>query len=158
MTYRSWFEAHSLKHAAIVSKLLKAGFSENAIIDYFEFESMCKNEPGFCPLYATHTKCHDMEHLNCYFCACPHFRFDDAGLFEAEGIVHYSLCAIDAPKGSLAIFGSSAHQDCSACTLPHQRSVIASHFDTEWQRIMAACLPPAQIPEPHAKTEKEEDF
>lgn len=145
MTYLSWFEAHSLKHAAVVSKLLSQGISRDAIIDYFEFDSMCDNEPHFCPLYATHTKCHEMEQLNCYLCACPHFRFDDAGLFEESGIINYSRCAINAPKGEVAIFGNSAHQDCSACTVPHQRSVIVSHFNTDWKQIMAPCLPP--VPE-----------
>ena len=41
------------------------------VIEYFKFENMVKNEPDFCPLYKDNKKCHDMEDLNCYLCACP---------------------------------------------------------------------------------------
>lgn len=55
------------------------GNTKQEIIEYFRFENMVKNEPDFCPLYKDNKKCHDMEDLNCYLCACPHFRFDDNG-------------------------------------------------------------------------------
>ncbi|MBV5348753.1 hypothetical protein JZU61_03745, partial [bacterium] len=59
--------------------------SESEVIEYFRFENMVVNEPKFCLLYAENKKCHETEHLNCYWCACPHFRFNDKGFSTQEG-------------------------------------------------------------------------
>jgi hypothetical protein len=162
MTYLEWFESHAAKHAAIVKKLLDRGFAKAEIIDYFDFDNMCEAEPDFCPLYAEKRKCHDMERLNCYLCACPWFRFDDNGLDRGnrESEVRnwergtqnpeprtknqktrYSRCAINAKDGKPLVFGNAIHQVCSACLLPHRRSFVEKHFDTDWKKIMKECGP-----------------
>jgi len=139
MTYIEWFDAHAQKHAAIVKKLLTHGFDKNQIIDYFDFDNMVRREPEFCPLYAEAKKCHPMKQLNCYLCACPHFRFNDDGLRAENARIVYSECAIDAKDGKAVIFAAAVHQDCTACTVPHRRSYVDKVFDLEWKKIMAAC-------------------
>ncbi len=139
MTYIEWFEAHARRHEAIVEKLLEKGMDKTAIIDYFDFDNMVKAEPGFCPLYAENRKCHDMAALNCYLCACPNFRFDDAGIEKVAGKTLFSTCAIDSKEGKAGVFGDTIHQDCSGCGVPHRREYIEKVFDTSWKRIMAKC-------------------
>ncbi len=146
MSYIKWFEDHAEKHRKVVQKLLAEGLDKEAIIAYFDFENMVRNEPGFCPLYQEKNedgtlgkKCHDMEHLNCYLCACPNFRFKDEGLEEREGKTVYSFCAIDSKEGRQGVYGDKIHQDCSGCTVPHHVSYVRKHFDTEWKKIMKAC-------------------
>ncbi len=152
MTYAEWFEFHAKRHGEIVAKLLNRGYDKAAIIDYFDFDNMVTAEPDFCPLYAEKKKCHDMERLNCYLCACAYFRFNDDGIdvlerteenekreAESGGLTVYSFCAIDAVDGKQAVFGDAVHQDCSQCLLPHRRGFIEKHFDTNWKTIMASC-------------------
>lgn len=139
MTYGEWFDAHAQKHEAVVKKLIAQGMDKKAILDYFDFDNMVQAEPDFCPLYAHKKKCHDMEKLNCYLCACPNFRFSDSGIGTAEGKTLYSRCAIDSKEGNAAVYGDAVHQDCSRCTVPHRRDYIEKVFDTQWKRIMAKC-------------------
>ena len=61
--------------------------NNEAIIEYFKYDNMKKNEPDFCPLYNLNKKCHEMEDLNCYLCACSYFRFNDKGSYH----LNYSL-------------------------------------------------------------------
>lgn len=79
MTYEEWFLKQGELHKNVMKKLTNKSIDE--IIEYFKFENMVKNEPDFCPLYKDNKKCHDMENLNCYLCACPNFRFKDEGFF-----------------------------------------------------------------------------
>ncbi|MEJ2469227.1 MAG: hypothetical protein P8Y65_09765 [Campylobacterales bacterium] len=139
MGYSEWFEAHAKAHKKIVEKLLKRGYSKEQIIDYFDFDNMVEAEPDFCPLYADKKKCHDMEKLNCYLCACPNFRFSDSGLRKEDGKTVYSKCAINSKEGKAGVYGDAIHQDCSGCTVPHHRDYIEKVFDTEWKKIMAKC-------------------
>ncbi len=139
MSYGEWFTAHAAKHKKIVEKLLQQGFDTEQIIDYFDFESMVKNEPGFCPLYAEGRKCHEMEKLNCYLCACPNFRFSDEGVDKIEGKIRYSFCSIDSKEGRAGIYGEKIHQDCSKCSVPHHRNYVQKHFSLEWFEVMQAC-------------------
>jgi len=139
MSYLSWFEEHASKHKQIVDKLLAQGCDQEAIIDYFDFENMCEREPDFCPLYKEHRKCHDMEKLNCYLCACPNFRFNDEGFKTHEGITTFSHCSIDSKDGRQGRYGDAIHQDCSKCTVPHHRSYVQKHFDPDWKKIMKGC-------------------
>ncbi len=141
MTYREWFDTHAAKHAALLARLEALGMEQEEIIGYFDFENMRHAEPDFCPLYAQNVKCHDMPSLNCYFCACPHFRFDDAGIALEEGAVRYSRCSIDAPEGRSYRFENAIHQDCSLCLIPHRRAFVSARFDPLWSRAMAASLP-----------------
>lgn len=140
MSYISWVEAHAAKHKTIVNKLQKQEFTKAQIIDYFDFENMVKTEPEFCPLYAEHKKCHDMESLNCYLCACPNFRFKDEGLQKIEDKTQYSFCDIDSKDGAQGIYGQAIHQDCSKCGVPHHRSYVEKHFDLDWKKVMQKCI------------------
>ncbi|EFU69798.1 conserved hypothetical protein [Aliarcobacter butzleri JV22] len=78
MTYEEWFLNQGKEHQKIITKLKDYNIDE--IIDYFKFENMVINEPNFCLLYKENKKCHNIENLNCYLCACPYFRFNDKGL------------------------------------------------------------------------------
>ncbi len=139
MSYTEWFETHATKHRKIVAKLLEHGYSDDEIIDYFDFDNMVRNEPDFCPLYAQQKKCHDMEQLNCYLCACHNFRFNDDPKTEETGEKCYSTCAIDSKDGARFKYGNAIHQDCSGCTVPHHRSYIRNHFDADWRTVMSQC-------------------
>lgn len=138
MTYLNWFRSHAQKHHRLVQKLLHRGLDKEAIIDYFDFDNMAENEPDFCELYKTRTKCHDMESLNCYLCACPNFRFND-NAEPCDGITTYSHCAIDSKEGAVFEHDNSRHQDCSGCTVPHHKAYICNHFNLNWLKIMAKC-------------------
>lgn len=134
MTYGQWYASQAEKHAAVMAKL--TDLDPEAVVEYFSFESMVKNEPDFCLLYATQTKCHAIEHLNCYMCACPHFRFNDNGVTTVEGKTLYSYCAINAPQGRRFESDDAIHHDCSACTVPHHKTYILNHFSRDWKAIM----------------------
>lgn len=139
MGYSAWFHKHAAKHKAIVDKLLSRGMDKDAIIDYFVYENMVQNEPAFCPLYKKNKKCHEMEHLNCYLCACPNFRFSDEGIVEKNALLQMSGCAINRKQGRLIESKGKLHQDCTFCTLPHERTYIEMVFDTDWLEIMKRC-------------------
>jgi len=146
MSYTASFEEQASKHKAVMKKLLAKGLNRDEIIAYFDFENMVKNEPDFCPLYKEKNsdgslgrKCHDMERLNCYLCACPNFRFNDEGVEKKEGKTLYSFCSIDSKDGAQGVYGDAVHQDCSNCTVPHHVSYIEKHYDEDWKKIMNAC-------------------
>ncbi len=139
MSYKYWFNTHSHKHEIIMSKLLKKSYTKEQIINYFDFDSMVKNENDFCPLYKENKKCHDMESLNCYLCACPNFRFDDVGIKEVGKNTQYSFCDIESKDGKQGVYGDKIHQDCSKCGVPHHRSYIEKHFNFDWKMIMNSC-------------------
>ena len=134
MSYKDWFEAHGKKHAAVMQKLTH--LSDDEVITYFRFENMRIKEPDFCPLYAENKKCHDMEDLNCYLCACPNFRFDDEGFKEVEGRSLKSYCAIDSKEGDVFKTEDAIHQNCSGCTVPHHEAYIKKHFTRDWFEVM----------------------
>jgi len=139
MSYSSWFTQHSQKHKLIVDKLLQKGLNKAQIIDYFDFDSMVQNEKEFCPLYADNKKCHDMESLNCYLCACPNFRFDDNGIKKLKENTQYSFCDIDSKDGAQGVYGEAIHQDCSKCSVPHHKSYVEKNFDLDWRKAMKKC-------------------
>jgi len=134
MSYKKWFDAHAAKHRAIMEKL--SHLSDEEVIAYFRFENMVKNEPEFCPLYAENKKCHDMEELNCYLCACPNFRFNDAGFAVEEGKTLFSTCSIESPDGDRYVSDTAIHQNCAGCIVPHRESYIQKVFDRDWLKIM----------------------
>jgi Zn-finger protein len=139
MDYRSWYEQHGAKHREIVDRLVEQGLSDDEIIDYFDFENMLDAEPGFCYLYKERKKCHDVESLNCYLCACPLFRFSDEGLRRENGRTVYSECAIDCKHGAQFVYGDAVHQDCSNCFVPHARAYVRRNFDRDWFVAMQGC-------------------
>lgn len=139
MSYASWFYAHGAKHATLMQALKAQGMDDASIMTYFRFENLAKTQTDFCPLFATQEPCHTMPKLNCFLCACPHFRFDDAGCGTHDGAVIYSYCAIDAKEGKLARFGDALHQDCSECTLPHKEAVVRKELKMSWFETMGEC-------------------
>ncbi len=134
MTYMEWFDSHAKKHADIMKTL--TCLSDDEVIDYFIFENMQKNHPDFCPLYVDNKKCHEIEELNCYFCACNHFRFSDNGLREEGTKTVYSICDIDAKESKNFETANAVHLDCSDCLIPHKRSVIKKYFSRDWKKVM----------------------
>lgn len=139
MSYKVWFDDHASEHKKIVSKLVAKKYSKEQIIAYFDFDSMVKNEPEFCPLYKDNKKCHEMESLNCYLCACPNFRFDDSGIKEVGENTQYSFCGIDSKDGAQGVYGDKIHQDCSKCGVPHHKAYVEKHFDLDWKVAMKEC-------------------
>ncbi len=138
MTYKQWFETHGTKHYHLTQKLIKKGLTQDEIIAYFRFENMVEKEQGFCELYKTNTKCHEMEELNCYLCACPNFRFTMEPELKDGKRIH-SHCSIDSKDGAIFEHENNIHQDCSGCLVPHSDSYIAKHFDLSWRAIMKDC-------------------
>ncbi|WP_418186243.1 hypothetical protein ACNSOS_05525 [Aliarcobacter vitoriensis] len=134
MTYKKWFLQHAKKHQDILKKLEDKTPSD--ILEYFKFENMVKNEQDFCLLYKENKKCHNIDDLNCYLCACPHFRFNDLGIKEENNKTLYSFCSINSKKGSIFEAENNIHQDCSNCVIPHKRNFIKKNFDRDWLNIM----------------------
>ena len=134
MSYSSWFQAHGEKHKKIIDKI--GHLSDEEIIDYFYFDNMVKNETDFCPLYADNKKCHDNEELNCYFCACPNFRFNDKGFRKQENKTLFSTCDINSKEGSQYISDDAIHQNCAGCFVPHSKAYIKKHFKRNWFEAM----------------------
>jgi Zn-finger protein len=134
MSYKQWFDAHAAKHAAIMEKL--TSLSDSAVIEYFRFENMVVNEPSFCLLYAENKKCHEVENLNCYWCACPYFRFNDSGFSTKEGRTLYSLCSVESKEGAQFLSDKSIHQDCTGCLIPHQENTLKKDFNRNWRTTM----------------------
>ncbi|MBV5320199.1 MAG: hypothetical protein JZU62_00775 [Sulfuricurvum sp.] len=134
MTYKQWFDAHASKHRAIMDKL--SALSDDEVIEYFRFENMVEKESDFCPLYVENKKCHDTEDLNCYLCACPNFRFNDAGFHNVGDKTLFSTCSIDSPDGDRFITDTAIHQNCAGCLVPHSELYIAKVFDRNWGTIM----------------------
>ena len=125
MSYTTWIKNHSIKHKRIINKL--SSLSDDEIIKYFDFDNMVKNEPDFCPLYKENKKCHDMEKLNCYLCACPLFRLD----------LKQSYCEINSKYGTKKEGKDGfIHQNCSNCNIPHQVPYIKKNFSKDWSFIM----------------------
>lgn len=134
MTYTQWLSLHVKKHKAIMQKL--KNLSKKEVVEYFAYENMKKNEPDFCPLYAQNKKCHEMEELNCYLCACLHFRFCDEGVQKVEDKMLFSFCEIDSKNGKVFESEKAIHQDCSSCTLPHTKKFIFKVFDRDLEKIL----------------------
>jgi len=134
MSYSSWFQEHGEKHKKIIKKL--SHLSDDELIEYFRFDNMVKNEPNFCPLYEQNKKCHENKELNCYFCACPNFRFNDEGFKDVEGRKLFSTCSIDSKDGSQYILEDAIHQNCAGCFVPHWEKYIKKNFTRDWFHAM----------------------
>lgn len=126
MTYESWHEEHAKKHKRLVEKL--SHLSDDEIISYFDFDNMVEKEATFCLLYAEKKKCHDTDKLNCYLCACPHFRVGE----------YSSSCDINSKHGgTMTSPDGFVHQDCSGCVVPHSVKYIKKNFSRNWKEIMS---------------------
>lgn len=124
MSYFEWAKEDNQKHNAVIEKLKQQAFTKEQIMDYFVYENMVQHEPDFCPLYQKAEKCHNVEYLNCYFCGCPHFCFDDNGIETRNGLIVKSQCNIDSKKALKFVYEGVEHLDCSACSLPHTKSFV----------------------------------
>jgi Zn-finger protein len=130
MTYQEWFEDHGKKTNAIIQKLREKKYHQKQIIEYFRYETLSLQEPSFCPLFASKSKCHDIKELNCLFCGCPYLQFD----------TNSSRCSIDSKDGrQITTDDGATHQDCSSCSVPHREKFILSKFDYDWFRVMREC-------------------
>ncbi len=129
MSYKTWFENHAQKHKKIINKL--DGFSDDEIIEYFDYENMKDKEIDFCPLYKDNKRCHDIEELNCYMCGCSNFRLT----------TEKSFCNINSKYGD-TIVGKNGfiHQDCSKCAIPHGKFFIKKNFNKDWKIMMKDVL------------------
>lgn len=134
MSYNSWFQSHGEKHKKIMDKLYH--LSNEECIHYFRFENMVQKEPDFCPLYKEHKKCHENETLNCYFCACPNFRFNDNGFEKQKSKTLFSTCDIASKDGSQYISNDAIHQNCAGCFVPHSETYIKKNFKRDWFEAM----------------------
>ena len=132
-----WFDAHALKHKRIVDKLVELDYSKEQIVEYFDFDNMVKEEINFCPLYKDNKKCHEMDELNCYLCACPNFRFSDDGIDNYNEFKILSKCDIN--NGEEFVGKGVIHHDCSSCTVPHHKSYALKNFSLNWREIMSEC-------------------
>ena len=131
MTYTDWADKHLASRQEIQGELEAHGCSREQVIDYFDFDSMVVNEPDFCPLYKTNTKCHSTGKLNCYLCACPHFKCADEPLeTRIDGTKVFSVCMIASTKANTFNSDGNIHCDCSSCLVPHNTSVALKHYDT----------------------------
>lgn len=137
MKYIEWFEAHAIKHKKIVDKLIELNYTKVQIVEYFDFDNMVENETEFCPLYKENKKCHDMDDLNCYMCACPNFRFNDDGLEINNEVKTLSKCDID--NGEEFRGKGVIHQDCSSCSVPHHETYALKNFSLDWREMMKDC-------------------
>jgi len=134
MSYASWFQEHGEKHRKIIERL--SHLNDNELIQYFRFENMVQKEPDFCPLYRENKMCHENKELNCYFCACPNFRFKDTGIKQLKGKTLFSICSIESKNGSQYISDDTIHQNCSGCFVPHSEYYIKKHFTRNWFKAM----------------------
>jgi len=134
MSYGDWFQAHGTKHKKIIEKLQH--LSDDELIAYFRFDNMVKYEPDFCPLYKENKKCHDNETLNCYFCACPNFRFKDEGFEIQQKRTLFSYCDIDSKDGDQYLMDDAIHQNCAGCFVPHSEAYIKKYFTRDWFQAM----------------------
>jgi len=139
MSYTSWLKQHTQKHQKIIQKLLDKNYSQEQIIEYFDFDNMKQKEPEFCPLYAKDKKCHDMKELNCYICACPNFRFNEEGLGEYDSHPILSKCAINNGSTIASKKDGAIHQNCTNCTVPHHKSFVEKHFSLDLKEILQKC-------------------
>jgi len=129
MTYTEWETYDNNRRKLIINKLQAQGKSTIEIVDYFDFDNMKNKENNYCDLYKTNTKCHDIEKLNCFFCGCPYFKYDDDGLSLENDKTIYSKCTINAIKGSKFITDTAIHHDCSNCIIPHRPTFVYTKID-----------------------------
>jgi hypothetical protein len=143
MTYQEWIIDHNEKVSKILNKLSLQGISTvEEIVDYFDFDSMVKNEPEFCPLYKDNIKCHSIEKLNCYHCACPHFVINKNPATKGKTTIA-SVCGIDSrfkdefyenPDENNVV---KIHCDCTNCYLPHKQSYVIKSLHNQQKDYIA---------------------
>lgn len=135
MTYSFWAKSHIGKRSELLRILIDKGFSEEDIVKHFNWSNMVRAHPDYCGLFAENKKCHNLQELNCLFCACPHFIFNDNGLY-IEGIkTVYSKCGIDSRFGTEFEYDIAIHQDCTLCLIPHTKQFASKHLNTLLEKL-----------------------
>lgn len=85
------------------------------MVDYFDFENMSKYQKHFCILYKTGTKCHEIQNLNCFFCACPFYVVQDE---------KHTFCKINSKFASYIVLDDLNICDCTNCHFIHKKFVV----------------------------------
>ena len=135
MTYSSWSKEHIQKRSALLISLVEKGFSNDDIVKHFSWANMVRSHPEYCGLYAENKKCHNLQELNCLFCACPHFVFNDNGLY-IEGLkTVYSRCGIDSRFGTEFEYDIAIHQDCTLCLIPHTKQFAYKYLNNLLEKL-----------------------
>lgn len=127
MTFKSWKDEHITKIMDIVRE--NSSLPVHELIDVFDYNNMKAQYPTFCPLYQADTKCHDMDDLNCLFCACPYFRFSDkkplGTTMAGDSIM--SECTVNSRFRNSFTVDNIVQCDCSECTVPHTKEFTVKH-------------------------------
>lgn len=131
MTYSSWAKDHIQKRSALLLSLVEKGFSNDVIVKHFSWANMVRTHPDYCGLFAENKKCHQLNELNCLYCACPYFIFNDEGIETIEENTIYSKCTIDSRFGTEYEYNNCIHQDCSLCLIPHTKQFSIKYFENE---------------------------
>jgi len=129
VTYSSWATDHLKSRQAIQHKLEAKGLTPEQVVDYFNYDNMITHEPDFCPLYAQGKKCHDVNYLNCYLCACPHFNYSDDSLYQKGTKSIFSECTINSRFASEFEYENNVHCNCAACTIPHTKKAALKAYE-----------------------------
>lgn len=131
MTYTNWKTEHDVKVKVILDRLDTENLTTEEIIEYFKFENMVEKEPNFCLLYQDNKKCHPIDNLNCLFCACPYFKFNESGLKELEGNkMLMSDCTINSKFKDEFEHEDKVHCDCTKCFVPHSKGFAMRNIKT----------------------------
>jgi len=94
----------------------------DSILTVFEYDRLKEIESSFCPLFAEGIKCHSMEYLNCYFCACPHYIVDDSTY----------ICSINSRFAKYV----ENILDCSECKVPHKRGFVKKMLKNSTKKLI----------------------
>ena len=132
MTYESWLKEYNTKISEIIGRVNLD--TPTKISEYFKYENMVEKETSFCILYKDKIKCHDVEDLNCYFCACPHFRINPNPKTVSKTTIA-SVCTIDSKYKDIFYENPDEnnvvkiHCDCSNCFIPHKTTYVKKALD-----------------------------
>jgi len=118
---KKWYLEFIRKRDSILK--LRGHMSPEEIAEYFTYSNLSKEHPGFCPLFESQERCHDMpfEELVCYFCACPYYDYE----YYDEEKKEYGRCKINSIYGRRNEWG---YWDCSQCLLPHRKRFVINYL------------------------------
>lgn len=122
MTFDRWISTHTKKKNKVLLKLI--GKTDVEIVEYFKWDNMVINEPKYCELYSTKSKCHNVDNLNCLLCGCPFFKVTPEAEQASTGVIEMSSCSINSKYKEIFSFTNDAGRvctqcDCTNCTVNH---------------------------------------
>jgi Zn-finger protein len=103
------------------SLIKQKSLKKESFEEFFRYENISKSSKDFCPLYAKNQKCHNIEYLNCFFCACPFYMVDNSK----------TLCAINSRFGKF--IGDTL--DCSDCFVPHRKGFVKKQLSKFFPKV-----------------------